>query len=224
MRKKLLVVHADDFGLSPGISRGIIYSIKNGIVTSTSVVVKSDYLRDTRKHIQSNSQIDWGLHVYITDKGSITPARILNQTRDQLKIFINYFGLFPSHLDFHGGFKFNKETYFTVRMFALRNGLIFRYDNKHKVETGFYGLKELRNTIKDIGEGELLKIIESVNYGITELVCHPGWTSNRLKDPYRTQRGIEVLSLISKRVAKAIRNSNVKLIDFRDYKKYASER
>ena len=37
-RQRLLIVNADDFGLTEGISRGILHAHRQGIVTSTSVI------------------------------------------------------------------------------------------------------------------------------------------------------------------------------------------
>lgn len=37
--KKKLIVNGDDFGLSPGVNRGIIESYLNGILTSTTLMV-----------------------------------------------------------------------------------------------------------------------------------------------------------------------------------------
>ncbi len=41
MRKRYLIVNADDFGYSYGINKGIIEAHTKGIVTSTSVMVDS---------------------------------------------------------------------------------------------------------------------------------------------------------------------------------------
>jgi predicted glycoside hydrolase/deacetylase ChbG (UPF0249 family) len=35
---RLLIVNADDFGLTPGVSAGILDAHRHGIVTSTSVI------------------------------------------------------------------------------------------------------------------------------------------------------------------------------------------
>ena len=37
--EKLLVINADDFGLSRGINRGIVESHERGVVTSTSLMI-----------------------------------------------------------------------------------------------------------------------------------------------------------------------------------------
>ena len=37
---KLLIVNADDFGQSPGISEGIVEAVDRGIVTSASLMVR----------------------------------------------------------------------------------------------------------------------------------------------------------------------------------------
>ncbi len=37
--KKKLIVNADDFGLSPGVNKGIIEAYLNGILSSTTLMV-----------------------------------------------------------------------------------------------------------------------------------------------------------------------------------------
>ena len=40
---KYLIVNADDFGISPEVTKGIIEAFKNGIVTDTSILICSPY-------------------------------------------------------------------------------------------------------------------------------------------------------------------------------------
>ena len=39
---KVLIVNADDFGLTAGVSRGILEAHRSGIVTSTTLLVNRD--------------------------------------------------------------------------------------------------------------------------------------------------------------------------------------
>lgn len=218
MGSKYLIVHADDFGLSPGISRGILHSLKYGIVSSTSVIVVSPYLIDTKRLIDRNIGIDWGLHVLIQRKDAKSSKDIINETERQLDLFRKTFKRDPSHIDFHKGFKFNRKIYFSLRMFTQEGKFAFRYDNHHRVESEFYGYKNNKINLDQVREEKLLAIFDSLGNGVTELICHPGFTGNRLKDPYKTQRVSETKTLISKVVIKTLKKKKITVINFRDYK------
>lgn len=219
VEKKTLIVHADDFGFSPGISRGILYAIKRGIVSSTSVMVIGRYVQDTKRLIEENPMVDWGLHVVFQEQQKRTNADLLRETERQLQFFLNHFCVAPSHIDFHKGFQFNSKIYFHIRMLAKRYNLAFRYDNMHVINSSFYGLKRKQVTLDDITVGALIKIFDSLLPGVTELICHPGWTSNHLRDPYRTQRVIEIQTLTDPTVKQAVSQRNIQIINFSEYKK-----
>lgn len=217
MSNKLLIVNADDFGMSPGISRGILHCLKNGIVSSTSVMVDNPYLYDTKELIKKNSQVDWGVHVTI-GKSRISIKNIASETERQLRVFYNVFKIKPSHIDFHKGFKFNKKIYFALRMFAKKVDISFRYDNQHFIETRYHGVHENKPSIDSISTDHLIECLKDVRSGVTELICHPGWTSNRLTDPYRIQRNKEVEVLTSQRIKSEIRRRKIKLVTYKQYK------
>jgi predicted glycoside hydrolase/deacetylase ChbG (UPF0249 family) len=216
--RKYLIIHADDFGLSPGISKGILQAIHHGVVSSTSVIIRSPYIHNTQLLVNKYPDIDWGLHVVIENNKTQTNSTIARETETQLTLFTNYFGFTPSHIDFHKGFRFTNRIYFSIRMLILKYKLAFRYDNCHKIETGFYGYKNRVMSTTDISPNSLINILSLLTPGITELVCHPGYTGNRLYDPYRTQRSIELTTLTSESINNAIRNNGIHIINFKDYR------
>lgn len=214
---KNLIVHADDFGLTPGISRGIIQAIREGIVSSTSIIVETPYLSITKKLVKENPDIDWGIHVVIENPTVPLDQYIVRETERQIKLFEQHFQIRPTHLDYHKGFRFNTKIYFSLRMLVLKLGLAFRYDNRHAVLTDFYGFHNRVNTIECIREQSLIQMLSQVGAGFTELVCHPGVTSGRLSDPYRIQRSIELDTLTSLKVRRAIKLNDIRMSTFKQY-------
>ena len=103
-------------------------------------------------------------------------------------------------------------------MLSLKRKISFRYDNKHKIETKFYGFKNKKTNYQDISLESLLEIIDCIPDGITELVCHPGFTNARLKDPYQFQRKKEMLSLMDPKVKSQLEKNKITLINFKEYK------
>lgn len=220
--KTFLIVNADDFGLSPGISDGIVRCISDGIVSSTSVIVESRYLSDSKKKILLYPSFDWGLHVVIPTEKVFSPQLIESESIRQLNIFNKNFGFMPSHIDYHRGFKFDSRTFFSVSMLALKYKIAFRYDRQHLIESSFFGMLNGKNNFSNVSVDKLLEIIENLKPGITELICHPGFTGNHLTDIYRLPRKVEVESLTNLEVIKQLKIKGINLINFREYKKLAS--
>jgi predicted glycoside hydrolase/deacetylase ChbG (UPF0249 family) len=62
-----LVVNADDFGQSPGISRGIVRAHREGVVTSTSVLGNCDDLPGVCAMLSEVPELGVGVHLTLVD-------------------------------------------------------------------------------------------------------------------------------------------------------------
>lgn len=63
---KKLIINADDFGLTKGCSKGIIDAMKNGIVTSTTVMINMPYAQKAIELAKENGIKKIGLHLTLT--------------------------------------------------------------------------------------------------------------------------------------------------------------
>ncbi len=68
-----LIINADDFGLSKSISDGIIKGIKDGYITSTSVMANMKYAEYAIKNALENNISCIGLHINFTKGKPIIP-------------------------------------------------------------------------------------------------------------------------------------------------------
>ena len=68
-----LIVNADDFGLTSGVSEGILAAHRHGIVTSTTVLVTSSIGSDHLARAR-DSELGIGLHVNLTLGRPLTSA------------------------------------------------------------------------------------------------------------------------------------------------------
>src|SRR5436190_3388019 len=59
----ILIVNADDFGMTPGVNRGIISAHESGIVTSTSLMVRGAAAAEAVELAREHPQLSVGLHV-----------------------------------------------------------------------------------------------------------------------------------------------------------------
>ena len=57
-----LIVNADDFGLSEGVDHGIVDAFSNGIVTSTSLMVRRPAARHAAELARLHTRLSVGLH------------------------------------------------------------------------------------------------------------------------------------------------------------------
>jgi predicted glycoside hydrolase/deacetylase ChbG (UPF0249 family) len=59
---RLLIIHADDFGMSHSVNRAISEALENGWVTSASILVPCPWLPEVARWAQSHQQADLGIH------------------------------------------------------------------------------------------------------------------------------------------------------------------
>jgi len=124
---KVLIVNADDFGLTAGVSRGILDAHRNGIVTSTTLIVNRAIPPAQVEELKA-SALGVGVHLNLTlgapvadprrvpslvdaaggfirnpreaaARAKIDEARI--ELGTQIDVFRKIMGRFPTHLDSH---------------------------------------------------------------------------------------------------------------------------
>ena len=61
--RRYLIVNADDLGLSVGVNQGIIQSFEQGIVTSSSLMVRAPAAEAAAAYARSHPSLSLGLHV-----------------------------------------------------------------------------------------------------------------------------------------------------------------
>src|SRR6185436_3530807 len=139
---KRVIINSDDYGRTPGISRGIRESHLNGVVTSTTCMMNiPTTARDVAVAVQETPKLGLGVHLVLTMGKPILPreavpsivdkngnhlkydAFIANlprlkideveaEWRAQIEAFIRAAGRKPDHLDSH-----HHSSYFTPELF-----------------------------------------------------------------------------------------------------------
>ncbi len=216
MQRKKLIVNADDYGFTRGISKGILLAHRYGIVTSTSLMVNTRGAQWAAKKAAKYTSLSLGLHGVLslsTPKENNVDFHI-NQLENQLKKFIQLTHKHPTHFDLHGVPKATPAMKLAAYSFVQRHRLPFRGMKNSTVVNNFYGMSGANPLPHRITLEALSKILKCLSPGISILVCHPGITSNRLKDPYRTLRRIELDVLTSPQISSLIQKEGIKLINF----------
>ncbi|MEK7522825.1 MAG: ChbG/HpnK family deacetylase [Patescibacteria group bacterium] len=216
MKPKYLIVNADDFGMSNGITDGIIEAHERGIVTSTSLMIIAKESSYAAKKSMRCPRLSVGLHgVFKTSRKDTTDV-YLNQLENQLKVFIALIGKKPTHFDVHGVPPTSTSMMFAARCFIAMHKFTYRGIEGTKVIKNFYGMKGRTIIPGAVSVEKLSQLLNSVNSGTSVLVCHPGQTSNRLTDPYRIVRNQELKTLTSSKIVALIRNKKIQLLNFKE--------
>jgi|SRR5882724_347029 len=67
------ILNADDFGLSPGINRGIIEAHRDGIVTSTSLMAAGDAFEEAVTLARGYPSLSLGIHLTLVEGNPVLP-------------------------------------------------------------------------------------------------------------------------------------------------------
>jgi hopanoid biosynthesis associated protein HpnK len=80
---KRLIVNADDFGLSPGVNRGILSGFRNGILTSTTLMANSRYFDDAVAIAKENPDLPVGVHLGLVRGDPLSPPAEVRSLLDE---------------------------------------------------------------------------------------------------------------------------------------------
>jgi chitin disaccharide deacetylase len=228
---KYLIVNADDFGQSPGINRGIITAHRDGIVTSASLMVRwpaaAEAAADARKH----PSLSVGLHIDLGEQilrsgewvplYSVLPVHNESTVRDeiarQLDLFDRLVGHAPTHLDSHQHVHLREPTRGILVEIAQRLGVPLRNCSREVSYCGsFYGQADDGTTLRDvITVASLIRILETLPAGCTELACHPAAQCD-LQTLYSQERLEELKVLCDPRLRTSIATMGFVLRSFAD--------
>lgn len=213
--QKKLIICADDFGYSAGINRGIIKSLKKGIVTSSDVMINSSLLGEILDFHQQNPECDLGLHLTF----NFSKEKIYDSMEKQIIKFCKLFKQKPSHLSIHcakekiDSFKkYNRKIFFYLKIINEKYKIHIRGKEK-KSPISFSAKQNINHAKKEFKNILTNKISE----GINEIIVHPGSSNDvRLNSSYNAaMRGIETKILTSKTIDAIIKKEQIKLFDYK---------
>ena len=228
---KQLIVNADDFGLSPGVNRGIIEAAENGILTSASLMVRQPAAAAAAAYARNHPELSVGLHLdlgeWVCVRQEWVPlysvvdtedsVAVADEVRRQISEFQRLLDRPPTHLDSHQHVHRKEPVRSIVAGLAERLGVPLRERTPGIVYCGdFYGQTDEGETWSEVlSVNGLRKILCSIADGVTELGCHPGYDDG-LSTSYRVERALEVQVLCSAEIRQAVADLNIRLRSFRD--------
>ncbi len=207
---RVLIVNADDFGLSSGVNRGIVRAHSYGIVTSTSLMVRWPAAPEAVELARQHPNLAIGLHLDLGEwkycQGEWIslyevvplddPDLIAEETKRQLAKFREMVGRDPTHLDSHQHVHLEDPVRSVAVHMARDLGVPLRRCGSPAHYCGnFYGQTAHGEPLPDfIGVEALIDLVANLPTGITELACHPGEVDD-LDGMYRDERAREVRTL-----------------------------
>jgi chitin disaccharide deacetylase len=220
---KLLIVTADDFGLSPGINRGVIEAHREGILTSTSLLVNQPATEQAAALGRACPTLSIGLHLELDRGGLVSVPAELER---QLARFVQLLGTAPTHVDSHHDVHRNPRVLPHVQAWARRVGVPVRGYSGVRHFSKFYGQWGGESHPEQISVAGLLRLLDAElgdGEGVTELTCHPGYVEPGLASSYAAEREVELRTLRDPRVRQALEDRGVRLTGFRDLIRLAPE-
>jgi len=154
--EKLLIVNADDFGLSKGQNYGIIDAFCHGVVSSTTAMMNMAHIRHAAALSQQHPGLAVGMHFVLTygrpltampslvdsegqlnkglwaiaEAGELNLAEINQELHAQFAQFVTLFGRLPTHIDSHHHVHMQPQIYPLVEAFAKQKNVALRVDRQ----------------------------------------------------------------------------------------------
>jgi chitin disaccharide deacetylase len=226
--KRVVILNADDFGYDPAVTKGIEKSMREGLVSSTTMMVNTPFSQDAASRSQG---LAIGLHLNLVRFAAVsrqnfefeesavaqlTPEFVAKEAEAQLERLLKLTGQRATHLDVHKHAHQHDSVLEGIIICAQKNKMKVRSINAHMREQfRARGIATNDAFLGDAGhlpfwtletfEEQLGRIPQN---GVTELMCHTGYAPSHLKSGYSAQREIELATLTSPE-AKELLNQRV---------------
>lgn len=227
-----LIVNADDFGQTAGITRGIVECHQRGIVTSTSLMVTGRALDEAIAASRANPKLSIGLHfdVWGEDERDFDTHDLPATRREferQVDLFFKHTGRGPTHIDSHRHCHREEHLFPHFVDWARPLGVPVRGDGTVNFVGGFYAQWEWGITeLKYVSVQFLSEMLHNeVPAGrCTEFSCHPGWIDADYRGIYSAEREEEIATLTDPRVRQALVDERIELIGYAELPGIAAAR
>jgi predicted glycoside hydrolase/deacetylase ChbG (UPF0249 family) len=230
---RVLVVNADDFGASDGVNAGIIAAHEQGIVTSTSLMVRGEAVGVAADYAR-NGTLSVGLHVDLgewsySDGEWREQYRVVElddrravegELQRQLALFQELVGRTPTHLDSHQHVHRDDPLRSALKSTARDLHIPVRNEGGIVYVGAFYGQADKGTPYPDaITVDSLIALIDGLTDPVTEIACNPAAAAD-LDSMYAVERLTELETLCDSRVREAIDRNGVTLCGFGDLAKF----
>lgn len=242
MPPRALIINADDLGYDPAVTRGILRAMQEGIVSSATFMVNTPYSEAAAREARG---LSLGLHFNLArglptwaafptdflEGGALSEPHAQHLTPDvveaealaQLERLEALLGQPATHVDVHKHLHRHPAVLEGLARAALTARLPVRsLDADMRRALRARGVLTNDHFIGDAGaeaywtverlEEQLAALPEE---GVTELMCHPGYTPEAVKSGYARQREVELATFLHPRAHMALTRLGLRPTDFR---------
>lgn len=248
-----LIVNADDFGYSPGVTSGILYAHHYGIVTSTTIMVNSPFAKEASRLAKKSPHLGIGLHLtldmgkpILTRQNSLTDANgffkkgkhlresakkddIQAELEAQLLLLLEW-GVSVTHIDSHHHMHHNiPEAFDAVTEISKKYKLPVRSIYKNDVHADIITNQHFSQDFygeKNVEVDSLINILRNLKSGVTEIMTHPAFIDSRVYycSSYNLPRMLELQTLTNQTVKEWIKEEGIDLINYNYLKEISNNR
>jgi predicted glycoside hydrolase/deacetylase ChbG (UPF0249 family) len=224
-------VNADDFGMASDVNRGVIRAHQAGLVTSASLMVRRSAAREAAAMARDHPRLAVGLHldlgewVYAGDtwkpRYEVVPcddaAAVSAEAAAQIECFSDLLGKRPTHLDSHQHVHRTEPARQVVGELGRTMNLPVRdVVGGIAYEGGFYGqTAEGSPHPEGITLKALLRIVDALGAGLTEISCHPA-AGTAFQSTYLEERQVELAVLCNPMLRLAVDTRGIELVSYQD--------
>jgi predicted glycoside hydrolase/deacetylase ChbG (UPF0249 family) len=211
MKGRAVIINADDLGYDPEVSRGVVEAMREGVVSSTTLIVNGP---NSAAAAQLASGLAVGLHLNLargsklSAKGEwdesqaqqLEPTAVEREAHAQAERFEKLMRARPTHVDVHK----HLHRYPNVLEGLAKAAVALRLPVRSVDKATRTALRKARASTNDHFFGEtgdaaywtlerLEKTLEQLpKSGVIELMCHPGYAPKAIESRYAAQREVEL--------------------------------
>ncbi len=235
MSGRRVVLNADDFGYDPAVSLGIERVMREGLVSSTTMMVNTPHSQHAAERAEG---LSIGLHLNLarwrslarpglefdaTDAGTFDATFVADETRAQLEHLQRLLGRPATHLDVHKHLHRHPTVLTGIIDAVATSGLPVRsIDEPMRARLATAGVPTNDAFFGDAGTDAfwtLPRFEEALTRlpaeGLVELMCHPGQAPTQVKSGYRAQREVELATFLSVEARRAAERAGVRFEGWR---------
>ncbi|WP_404373486.1 carbohydrate deacetylase [Corallococcus coralloides] len=237
------MINADDLGYDPGITRGILQAMREGVVSSATLLVNAP---DSESAARQARGLAIGLHLNLdrgapvapgfpsgwrTVDGGLDGGRVGGLPADvveaealaQLERLERLLGQAATHLDVHKHLHRHPQVLEGLSRVARRAGLPVR-----SIDADMRGALRARGVATNdhfVGESGATAYWTQERFaqavaalpgeGVTEWMCHPGHLPELVTTRYAAQREVERATFVDARARTALEQAGVRPSDYR---------
>ncbi len=227
-----VILNADDLGYDPAVTEGILAAMRQGVVSSATLMVNTPFSRDAALLADG---LSLGLHLNLVKWSALstglemsehfawTAEAVARETLDQVAAFKTLCNRRPTHIDVHkhwhrlpsvleGVVDVAKAAHLPVRSIDASMRQRLRHagvlTNDHFIgdapSTAFWTLEQFEQVLRDLPMS-----------GVVELMCHPGLVPTVISSRYAAQRAVELQTFTSERAAVLMREYEVECVGWK---------